>query len=214
MAPDSTKPGTTVASVPLSEGDSIELGHRIREYEAELIPTNAIEYALVERMAVSSIRMDRGVSFEAASLALVIRKAEDDFVAPEGTPVQKLAKLRAEASARALFDPSKEATLARKYEAAAERSFFRCLKELREMQKPTKALDPKVKEAVFRQELGSFLAANAANDEFMARYEKSLDDDHLMADPMPRRGVSVPQSPPRPTAGGSFEVPFSIGKPR
>ena len=104
---NSLNPGTISPAVPLSEGDSIELGHRIREYEAELIPTNAIEYLLVERMAVSSIRMDRGVSHEAASLALLIRKAEDDFVAPEGTPVQKLAKLRAEASARALFDPSK-----------------------------------------------------------------------------------------------------------
>ena len=42
-----------------------------------------------------------------------------------------LARLRAEAGDRALFDPSKEATLARRYEAAAERGFFKALKELR-----------------------------------------------------------------------------------
>jgi len=35
----------------------------------------------------------------------------------------------------ALFDPSKEAILARKYEAAAERGFFRALKELKEMRR-------------------------------------------------------------------------------
>ncbi len=36
---------------------------------------------------------------------------------------------RAEAATRALFDPSQEATLARKYEAAAERGFYRALRE-------------------------------------------------------------------------------------
>jgi len=41
---------------------------------------------------------------------------------------------RAEAGERALFDPSKEATLARKYEAAAERGFYRALREFREVQ--------------------------------------------------------------------------------
>lgn len=38
---------------------------------------------------------------------------------------------RAEAEERALFDPSKEANLARKYEAAATRGLFRCLREFR-----------------------------------------------------------------------------------
>jgi len=38
---------------------------------------------------------------------------------------------RAGAADRALFDPSKEATLARKYEAAAEREMHRALKEMR-----------------------------------------------------------------------------------
>src|SRR5262249_47340050 len=41
---------------------------------------------------------------------------------------------RAEAGKRALFDPSPAAVLARKYEAALERSFFRTLKEFREAQ--------------------------------------------------------------------------------
>jgi len=42
---------------------------------------------------------------------------------------------RRHAAEVALFDPSKEAILARKYEAAAERGFFRALKELRELRR-------------------------------------------------------------------------------
>ena len=41
---------------------------------------------------------------------------------------------RAEAPARALFDPSKEAVLARKYEAAIERGLYRALREIREVE--------------------------------------------------------------------------------
>ncbi len=42
-----------------------------------------------------------------------------------------IARSRAGAADRALFDPSKAALLARRYEAAAERGFFRALRELR-----------------------------------------------------------------------------------
>jgi hypothetical protein len=47
---------------------------------------------------------------------------------------EAIARDRAEAGERALFDPSPEAALARKYEAALERSLFRTLKELREVE--------------------------------------------------------------------------------
>jgi hypothetical protein len=47
---------------------------------------------------------------------------------------EALAADRAEAVDRALFDPSKEAILARKYEAATERALFRTLKELRQVE--------------------------------------------------------------------------------
>ena len=45
-----------------------------------------------------------------------------------------LAADRAEAVDRALFDPSKEAILARKYEAATERAMYRALKEYRQVE--------------------------------------------------------------------------------
>jgi hypothetical protein len=41
---------------------------------------------------------------------------------------------RAEAGARALFDPSKEASLARRYESEARRGFFKALKEFRQVE--------------------------------------------------------------------------------
>jgi hypothetical protein len=50
--------------------------------------------------------------------------------------IEALAADRAEAGSRALFDPSPEATLARRYEAAAERGLLRTLEELRRTRKP------------------------------------------------------------------------------
>jgi len=52
----------------------------------------------------------------------------------ETLDLASIAAERAGAADRALFDPSKEATLARKYEAAAERGMFRAIKELRQVE--------------------------------------------------------------------------------
>jgi hypothetical protein len=48
--------------------------------------------------------------------------------------LEEINRERTESVDRALFDPSKEATQARKYEAAAERSLYRALGELRKLQ--------------------------------------------------------------------------------
>jgi hypothetical protein len=71
---------------------------------------------------------------------------------------------RAEAAERALFDPSPEATLARKYEAAAERGFYRALKELREVEAAAARRESDVSEddAADCAPLGSFLPAPVA----------------------------------------------------
>jgi hypothetical protein len=52
----------------------------------------------------------------------------------ESFDFETLAIDRAEAATRAMFDPSKEAILARKYEAAAERGMYRALAELRQVE--------------------------------------------------------------------------------
>ena len=64
---------------------------------------------------------------------------------------------RALAEDLALFDPSKEAVLARKYEAAAERSLYRALKELREVEAEAQARPPVASEPPPEpEELASF----------------------------------------------------------
>jgi hypothetical protein len=57
---------------------------------------------------------------------------------------------RAEAGARALFDPSKEASLARRYESEARRGFFKSLKEFRlvEAEAAEPAASPSVAPAI------------------------------------------------------------------
>jgi hypothetical protein len=62
---------------------------------------------------------------------------------------------REEAPTRALFDPSKEATLARRYEAAAERGMFRSLRDLRQLERDH-AGRPPVSSTLYDPALGSF----------------------------------------------------------
>ncbi len=106
-----------------------EVERQFAELQEELQPSGEVGQALARRAAVCSVRMDRAVLQETASLSERVRKAEADFQAPEGVNAVEAERLRAEAGARAMFDPSQEATLARRYEASAERGFFRALKE-------------------------------------------------------------------------------------
>ncbi len=102
---------------------------------------------------------------------------------------------RAEAPALALFDPSAEATLARKYEAAAERGFFRALRELRQAEpEPAEATTPPLEAPT---PLGSFPAEPGRLP--------------ALTSPAP----AEPEIPPRiadPGPSVSSFVPFSIGK--
>ena len=147
------KHGLTGDGVVLPNEDVAEVERRLAAFQEELQPSGEVGRSLVRRAAVLSVRMDRGVSQESAALSERVRQAEADFVAPEGVDAAEAARLRAEAGRRAMFDPSREATLARKYEAAAERGFFRALKELRQLEKQTKAAGPAVATEVFGEEL-------------------------------------------------------------
>ncbi len=72
---------------------------------------------------------------------------------------------RAEAKYRAMFDPSKEAVLARKYHAANERSYLRTLKEFRALNADATKVDSSNQVASERaEELGSF-SPKAPEDE-------------------------------------------------
>ena len=212
------KHGLTGAGVVLPNEDAAEVERRLAAFEDELNPSGEVGRSLARRAALMSVRMDRCVSQETAALSERVRRADAEFVAPEGVSAEEAARLKAEACARAMFDPSKEATLARKYEAAAERGFFRALKELRQLEKQAKAAQPSASAESSRQELGSFLTfqqLNAQLDELEARLNRR--DAELArtgrSKPAPSPAREVP--PARfSAAGGSFDLPFAIGQPR
>jgi len=108
------------ATKVLPEREAAEVQRRYRTYCAELNPSGEVGYALILRAATLSARMERCVEYETAILTERVRRAEADFVPPEGVDDAEAMRLRQEAGKRALFDPSKEADRARKYEAAAE----------------------------------------------------------------------------------------------
>ena len=136
---NSYKHGMTGEGVVLSESDSARVETLKDELTAEFRPATPSARALVDRLAVQVNRMERSAAHESASIAGRVRQALDDFEAPEGLDARSVARLRQEAADLALFDPSPEATLARKYDADAQRGFFRALKELRQIDRDIKA---------------------------------------------------------------------------
>jgi hypothetical protein len=201
------KHGMTGAGIVLPNEDAAEIDRRIIALEAELKPSGELGRALVRRVALHSVRMERGASQEAASLSKLIRQAEEDFVAPEGLDEATVAQLRAEACGRAMFDPSREATLARQHEAAAERGFFKALKELRQLEKETKASAPKGDDAIFQKTMASFFQMENKLNQVEARLS-----DHSPITPLKTRDLSKPgyQTP----IDDIFDVPISIGRRR
>jgi hypothetical protein len=167
---NSFKHGMTGEGVVLSHEDAAEVDRRLAAFEDELKPSGEVGRALVRRAALLSVRMDRGVSQESAALSKRVRQAEADFVAPEGLDPAAIAQLRAEAGREAMFDPSREAGLARKYEAAAERGFFRALKELRQLQKQAQAAVYGPGDLKCPTSLGSFSQWEKDDAEFDAMY--------------------------------------------
>ena len=65
-----------------------------------------------------------------------------------GSQVDAIARARAEAGLLAEFDPAPEATLARRYEAAAERGIYRAIRAIKELNRPH-ALDLPTPDAPF-----------------------------------------------------------------
>ena len=106
-----------------------------------------------------------------------------------------IARDRARAADRALFDPSKEAILARKYEAAAERALFRTLAEYREVEAEARAQAEVEGEAGPGPEtLGSFLPDDHPADPEAPPTPPTAT---TIADPTP------PSGRPGPAAGAS-----------
>ena len=132
------KHGLTGAGVVVAAPEAAEVERRVVAYVVELRPSGEVGRALVRLAATMSVRMERCAEREEAELAARVREAEANFIASAGVAPSEAARLREEARRLAYFDPSKEAALARKYETAAQRSFFRAIKELRTVERQAK----------------------------------------------------------------------------
>ena len=207
---NSYKHGMT-ATVVMPEQDAAEVDRLNRAFLAELMPPGQAGAILARRMATLAVRMDRCAVQETAALSARVRKVLDEFEAPEGMDAEEVEKLRAELAGVALFDSSKEGILARRYEAAAERGFFRALKELRllkkEPQAPAPIAAPVAEAPPTPGDLASFLLLEKAMTKLEARVAKST--------------PYVPPKVPDPRIPADFfepigrvDVPISIGKRR
>jgi len=210
--------GLAGSGIVLPEEDVAKVEKLTADLAQEFGATSGVGALLVRQLATVSVRLDRSFNQEMASLSERVRTVMEEFVPPEGVDAETAEALRNEAGNIAFFDPSKPACLARKYEAADRRSFFRILKDLRQLQKgatqssqPTRAVEaPKPKpsetEKAMAQtrkaiaELGSFLPRETSPPPAPAKPIKPALK-HLEIEPMPweraRPGVS--------------EVDFAIG---
>jgi hypothetical protein len=204
---NSLKHGMTGAGIVLPESEVDEVETKFEIMTRELKPTTELGIELVRRIATLMVRLKRSQDQETAHLSARVRQARDEFVPPEGASPAESEKLRAQAGDRALFDPSPEACLARKYEAAAERGFFRAIKEFRQEEAEARGHFSTGRPMTRAEMLGSFLPAGSL--------------EKLMA-PQPGETIRKPPlTPPKPAAtspispvGDYFEVPIAIGKPR
>lgn len=210
-AQNSLKHGLTSRKL-LPEAEAEEVDRRYAAFCQELRPAGDVGAALVHQAAVLSVRAERCVRHENAVLTDRVRKAEAEFVAPEGVDEDTAARLRAEAGKLALFDDSKAATLARKYEAAARSGFLRALKELRTLAKAAEAaLEAKVDE-----QMASFLRPKAKAEEPNLRGMSRSELEALYAERCAKAGISPAERARSVGLVGiaeRFEAPFAVGKP-
>jgi hypothetical protein len=197
------KHGLTGAGVVLPVEDAAEVERRVASFRAELQPSSSVGLTLVRRAATLAVRMEKCADRELADTAERVARAMIEFEPPEGISEAESNRLRAEAGRAASFDPSQQACLARRYEAAAERGFYRALKELRLVEKQPSPIDPARQLDLARQELGSFLEMTKSH---------ARDPEPLRSTPQNRLDQVAP--PPLPRSTGIVDVPFTIGKPR
>ena len=195
----------------MPEADASEVERRAAAFAEETGASGEIGLTLARNAALNSVRMERAADRQTAALTEHVRRAEAEFVAPEGVDSESADRLRAEACRRAMFDPSKEAALARKYEAAAERSFFRALKELRQMERAARA--EAGADAGLRAQ--ALLGSMRKIEEEGRKIDAKLEAMEAKLGPPPLTPARRPtMSPHLLSSGAAFDVPITIGRPR
>jgi hypothetical protein len=198
---NSYKHGLTGTGAVMSELEEAEVQRRTESFYEQVQPPGDIGVALIRHTARMSVRMERCAAHENALTTLRIRKTLDEFEVPEGLSELEIAKLREEVTDRVLFDTSKEAILLRKYAAAAERSFFRGVKELRLLVKEAKA----AREVKTDQIMASILSGGSPDDAF----EKMYADATKKTRRQPAARVDLDDLM---DLKGGVDVPISVGK--
>ena len=211
---NSYKHGMTGAGVVMPEEDAAEVERLAEAFRQEFRAEGEAGRLLSHRMATMAVRMRRSADQETAALSERVRRVMGEFEAPEGVDAETAERLRVEAGKIALFDSSKPACLARKYEAAAERCFYRTLKELRQLEKDSagapareSASDVAAQVKASVKQLGSFLPAPAKPPVPVPP-----------PPPVPSKPATNPSRMPLgdwdPFASDHFDVPIAIGKRR
>ena len=203
--PGPTPTGPTPTRTPGPEAAEVE--RRFRAFRDELQPSGLLGLTLVRRAATLAVRMERSADRELALTSARVARTLAEFVAPDGVDAAEADRLRAEAGRQAAFDTSKEACLARRHESAAERGFFRALKEFRLVEGPAKRLEPVVEPEVSRHGLGSFWEMSPLDDEFARDCTQAEIDDLRKASRALLAGVQT-------GAGRPVDVPITIGRSR
>ncbi|WP_435018226.1 hypothetical protein TA3x_000177 [Tundrisphaera sp. TA3] len=202
---NSLKHGMTGSGIVLPREDAAEVDRLTEAFRAELKPAGEAGAVLVRRMAVHAVRMERAVVQETAALSGRVREATDAFMASSDRYAGNARALRADAANRALFDDSKGAILARKYEAASERGFHQALKEVRRMR--AEADTAAVEEAA--------IAAAVARAVEEASEPTGQLASFFQAPPAP---IPAPPTPSRvawgPAPEGHCDIPMAIGRAR
>ncbi len=203
---NSYKHGMTGNGVVMPPDEAEAVDRRYAAFYSELQPADSLGMTLLKRAATLAVRMEKCAERDMAERAERVTRAIHECDIPTDLEPAEATRLRAEAGRKAAFDPSKEATLARNYEAAAERGFFRALKEFRLAQQSHKA---RTREAAEESEaaihgLGSILQDDPDDAEFLAQYPEFA----LPAFKSAYEAV-FPASPI-----GQVDVPISIGKSR
>jgi hypothetical protein len=217
---NSLKHGLTGAGIVLPEEDVAEVDRLSVELGAQFQATGGIGALLTRQLATVSVRMDRSFRQEIASLSERVRRVMDEFEPPEGVDAETAELLRAEAGEIALFDTSKDACLARKYEAADRRSFFRLLQDLRQLNKEATRQTKAPEAAPSAPPKPAPSAASKAAAEAQSSLDKlgSFFQKEMASPPTPARPVKPALKHLELTAkpwglpiSGVSEIPFAIG---
>ncbi len=190
-----------------SEPLTAEVARRFAAFRQELQPSGEVGLALVRRAAVLSVRMEKCAEREMAASSERVTRALVEFEAPEGVTATEAARLRTEAGRIAAFDTSKESILARRHESAAERGFYRALKELRVFEKSTRTTGQTADPIPTDDALASFWQTSSEDARGNSRSSEMV----ATSSRKPRESVGFN---PLDLAGSRVDVPITIGRTR